>query len=403
MEPCHMSAGGHVAAPPSIGAEPTVISNGSRDAGGPAAAVDPTVATLAAVAHRALPDAQQARKPSAPRPAVGEATLVPAADSTAALETTSAAAAAHKAQIRSAQAQLAARARRKKHRQNLPAAASALPVDVRRARQPVMRRRTRAQKASSVAADQPAGEGTGVTMADSTHAAAPGSGRLPAPEEAAGPADADGACDVQRVAGDSEPGNATIALRRLSLHEQAAAQARCYWLHPPWMADHPPPPHLQVRHTSEARRRPARVPCHLQGWTNCSSDVLGQASPRMGWSSVSSTTASPHTVLMKKLHWLACFRCMMHCVELQVLCRPARALGAGSRSSTGCVAGPRARCKAGCVRTVWLTLRRSSPKSLARSVKSGTTTAHPSALDLPGLNVEFLSIQCMRSAADEAM
>jgi len=250
MELCHAPAEGHVAATPSIGADPTVTSNGSGDAGGPAAAGDPTDATLTAVAHQALSDAQQARKPSAPRPAVGEATSVPAADSTAAHETTSAAAAAHKAHMRSAQAQLAARARWKKHRQNSSAAASALPVDVRTARQPVVLPRTRAQRVPSPAADQPAGEGMRLSMAQGTSAAAPGSGRLPAPEEADLPADADADCDDQRPTGDSEPRSATVALHRLSPHEQAAARARCYWLHPPWMTDHPPPPHLQVRHTN---------------------------------------------------------------------------------------------------------------------------------------------------------
>ena len=258
MGVCHAPAEDHMAASLAVGAEPALTSNGSSDTGSPAAVRDPTNATLAAVAHQAVPEAQPARQPSALRLAVSDATRAPGAGSTAALATTSAAAAAHKAHMRSAQAQLAARARWKKHRQNLSAAAPALTADVKKARQPAVQRRTRAQRVSSAAADQPADEGTCVRMVEGTYAAAPGRGRLPAPEKGAWlPAPADANCDVQQPAGDSELGNATDALHRLSLRQQAAARAGCYWLHPPWMADHPPPPHLQVRHTSSPCRHPA--------------------------------------------------------------------------------------------------------------------------------------------------
>ena len=262
MQLSRIPAEGLVAAPPPDESQSLLLSNGSCDASGQPAGREPPVATPSPVAQQALPEAQQAWKPSALRSAVSETTPAPAADSKAELETASAAAAAHEAHMRSMRAQLAAQARWKKHRQNSSAAGPALTAGLKRARQPVVRQRTRAPRVASAATDRPASDGTSASMVEGTNAAAPGSGRRPARDRSAClAADADGDRNAHELPGDSEPGNAMGASDLLSLQQQAAAGAECYWLHPPWMADHPPPPHLQVPYKSVGKAKNLHAWC----------------------------------------------------------------------------------------------------------------------------------------------
>ena len=150
------------------------------------------------------------------------------------------------------------------------------PAALKRARQPAQRRSRKAGKQPRPAAAHIAQTRFSAAAAALAPASALGSqdaGDVPAAGPMAGGAPAaEGGDAAQRTASQwwslahaDGAGEAPASARRLSAPEQAAARAGCYWLHPPWLADHPPQPHLQVVEVlpgTAASSRAAQAVCH---------------------------------------------------------------------------------------------------------------------------------------------